>query len=125
MWNSVWPVNRDLEDIFATELAANDILVLPERPEPYIIDSSEGFRAASVKSVTGRHGQLLIISRYKNIRTARTWFAMTRARRGILGLGPNAVVQMSNSAWTQEPQIQEGKQTRRRLDITWPLLDQY
>jgi hypothetical protein len=107
MWNNSWPADRDLEDIFATELAANDILVLPERAQPYIIDSSEGFRAAGVQSVTGRNGQLPIVSSYKGIRSARTWFAMARARRGVLGLGPNAVIQMSTSSWTQEPQLQD------------------
>lgn len=107
VWNPAWPVNRDLEDVFATELGINDILVLPERAQPYVIDSSEGFRAAGVASVTGRNGQLPIVNRYKNIRGARTWFAMARARRGILGLGPNAVIEMSQSSWTQERQIQD------------------
>lgn len=107
MWNSSWPLNRDLEDVFATELAANDILVLPERPQPYVIDSSEGFRASGVQSVTGRYGELPIVNQYKGVRSARTWFAMARARRGIVGLGPNAVIEVSASSWTQEPQIQD------------------
>lgn len=106
-WNPSWPVNRDLEDVFATELSANDILVLPERAQPYVIDSSEGFRASGVQSVTGRNGELPIVSQYKGIRNARTWFAMARARRGIIGLGPNAVIEVSSSSWTQEPQIQD------------------
>jgi len=107
LWNPIWPVDRDLEDVFATELDANDILVLPERPEPYIIDSSEGFRASGVQSVTGRNGQIPIVNRYHDVRNARTWFAMARARRGILGLGPNAVIKLSQSSWTQEPQIED------------------
>ena len=106
-WNPAWPVDRDLEDVFATELGPNDILVLPERTQPYIIDSSEGFRAAGVRSVTGRNGQLPIVSRYKGIRNARTWFAMARARRGILGLGPGARIEMSASSWRQERQIED------------------
>lgn len=106
-WNPSWPKDRDLEDVFATELGANDILVLPERPEPYIVDASEGFRAAGVQSVRGRNGNLPIVNRYKGIRNARTWFAMARARRGILGLGPDARIEMSNSAWRQERQIQD------------------
>lgn len=106
-WNPAWPTNRDLEDVFATELGANDILVLPERAEPYVVDSSEGFRAAGVRSILGRNGQLPIVSRYKGIRNARTWFAMARARRGILGLGPNARIEMSASAWRQERQIED------------------
>lgn len=106
VWNSSWPKERDLEDVFYS-LGANDILVLPERPEPYIIDSSEGFRASGVASVTGRYGQLPIVNRYKGIRSARTWFAMARAQRGILGMGPGAVIRMSQSTWTQEPQIED------------------
>ena|GEM_PF-2337826 len=105
-WNPAWAKDRDLEDVFAS-LAVNDILVLPERPEPYIIDSSEGFRAAGVSSVTGRNGQLPIVNRYKGSRGARTWFAMARAQRGIIGMGPRAVIQMSSSAWTQERQIED------------------
>lgn len=107
MWNSAWAEDRDLEDVFATELGANDILVLPERAAPYVIDSSEGFRASGVQSVTGRYGQLPIVNRYKDIRNARTWFAMARARRGILGLGPNAKIVISQSGWTMEPQIED------------------
>jgi hypothetical protein len=107
VWDPSWPVNRDIEDVFATELGDNDILVLPERTQPYIVDSSEGFRAASVQSVTGRYGELPIVNRYKNIRPARTWFSMARARRGILGLGPRTVIKMSDDTWTQEPQLQD------------------
>lgn len=107
VWNPAWPDNRDLEDVFALELGANDILVLPERDAPYIIDSSEGFRASGVQSVTGRYGDLPIVSTYKGLRSARTWFAMARARRGILGLGPNARIEVSQSSWTQEPQVQD------------------
>lgn len=107
VWNSSWPVDRDLEDVFATELSDNDILVLPERAQPYVVDTSEGFRAAGVGWIQGRNGLLPIVNRYKNIRTARTWFAMARARRGILGMGPGAVIEMSQSSWTMEPQIED------------------
>lgn len=106
-WDSSWPKNRDLEEVFAT-LGSNDILVLPERPEPYIIDSSEGFRAAGVATIMGSNGQQLpVVSKYKGGRTARTWFAMARAQRGILGMGPNARIEMSQSSWVMEPQIQD------------------
>ncbi len=109
-WNPSWPKDRDLEDVFSS-LGSNDILVLPERPEPYIVDSSEGFRAQNVKSVTGRYGQLPIVSSYKG-KATRTWFAMARARRGIIGMGPGAVIQMSQSSWTQEPQIEDKGSTQ-------------
>ncbi len=106
IWDPAWPVNRDLEDVF-NSLGANDILVLPERAQPYLVDSSEGFRAAGVQSVTGRNGQIPITNTYKGLRSARTWFAMARSRRGILGLGPNARIELSNSSWTHERQIQD------------------
>lgn len=106
MWDSSWPADRDLEDVFAS-LDGNDILVLPEREQPYYIDSSEGFRASGVASVTGRHGEVPIVSAYHGTRGARTWFGMARAQRGILGLGPRAVIQPSPSSWTQEPQIED------------------
>jgi hypothetical protein len=105
MWDPAWPINRDIEDVFALELQDNDILVLPERTQPYIIDSSEGFRSSGVLSVNGRYEDLPIASRYKNLRPARTWFGMARARRGVLGLGPRAVIKMSDDTWTQEPQL--------------------
>lgn len=108
MWNPAWPTDRDLEDVFATELGANDILVLPERTQPYVIDSSEGFRAAGVSAVTGENDKKLpVASRYKNQRNARTWFAMARAQRGILGLGPRAVIEISQSSWRQEAQVED------------------
>lgn len=105
-WDSSWPVDRDLEDVLAT-LGANDILVLPERAEPYLVDSSEGFRAAGVGWVQGRNGLLPVANKYKGGRAARTWFAMARARRGILGLGPGAVIETTASSWTMEPQIED------------------
>lgn len=111
VWNPAWPIDRDLEDVCAS-LGANDILVLPERPEPYIVDASEGFRANGVATVTGRRGELPIVSTYHGSRPARTWFAMVRAQRGILGLGPGAVIRLSQSSWTQERQIEDAGSTQ-------------
>ena len=86
-----------LEEVFAS-LGANDILVLPERPEPYLIDSSKGFMAAGVTAVDGPAGKTPVVS------NPRLWFAMARARRGILGLGPGVVIQPSPSTWTAPAQ---------------------
>jgi len=96
--------NKTLEEAFMA-LGANDILVLPERSAPYFIDSSGGFRASGVASVLGRGGKRIpIVSTYKG-KSARTWFAMARARRGILGMGPGAVITTTASGFRQEAQI--------------------
>jgi hypothetical protein len=89
-----------LEQVFAS-LGANDILVLPERAEPYYIDSSNGFMAAGVSGVDGtgtnglKDGSIVPI-----VSNSRLWFEMCRARRGILGMGPGAVIAPSASSWT-------------------------
>lgn len=96
--------NTDLETVFSS-LSPNDILVLPERTEPYIIDSSKGFMAAGVASIDGVGANgLKDGSRVPIVSNPRLWFEMSRARRGIIGLGPGAVIQPSASAFTQGPQ---------------------
>jgi hypothetical protein len=96
--------NETLEQVFMT-LGANDILVLPERPQPYLIDSSDGFRASGVGSVLGANGKRIpIVNTYRG-KAARTWFAMARATRGILGMGPGSVIATTNSGFKQEKQI--------------------
>lgn len=101
LWNSAW---THLEQAFAA-MGENDILVLPEREEPYWIDSSNGFMAAGVKEVdgTGSNG-LKDGSRVPVVSNPRLWFEMCRARRGILGLGPGAVIEPTNSGWTRPRQ---------------------
>lgn len=94
--------NADLETVFATQLSDNDILVLPERDDPYLIDSSNGFMAGGVAEVDGVGANgLKNGSRYPIVSNSRNWFSMARARRGIIGLGPNVVIQPSVSSWTQ------------------------
>ncbi len=96
--------NQDIETVHAS-LGANDILVLPERPEPYEIDSSKGFMASGVTGVDGtgadgkKDGSIEPV-----ISNSRLWFEMTRARRGIIGMGPGAVIQPSTSTWTRSAQ---------------------
>lgn len=104
-----WPSGSTamLEEVFMG-MSDNQILVLPERDAPYEIDSADGFRAAGISWITGQGGRRVpIVGKYRG-RTARTWFAMARARRGILGLGPGAVVRPSASAFRQERQIYPG-----------------
>jgi hypothetical protein len=103
-------------------MSDNDILVLPERVEPYVIDSSNGFMAAGVKEVdgTGADG-MKDGSRVPIVSNSRLWFAMSRARRGIIGLGPNTVIAPSNSGFTapKQPILQNepsGAQLRYMLD---------
>ncbi len=92
--------DSDLETVMAS-LSANDILVLPEREAPYLISSANGFMAAGVNGVDGtgadglKNGSVVPV-----VPNARLWFEMTRARRGILGLGPGAVIAPSASAWS-------------------------
>jgi len=96
--------NTDLETVFAS-LSDNDILVLPERPEPYLINSSNGFMAAGVKEIDGtdatgkKDG-----SRIPIVSNSRLWFSMTRARRGIIGLGPGVIIEPSASSFSQGKQ---------------------
>lgn len=68
----------------ANYLAADDVLVLPEGAEPYYINYANGYiYHSSVKSWS--NGELLVTNN-------RTKDDMTRMCRGILGLGPGAVV---------------------------------
>ncbi len=97
--------DQHLEQVHAA-LPADAVLVLPERynadgtPKPYLIDSSKGFMAANVASVdgTGPDG-LKDGSRWPIVHNSRMWFAMTRGRRGLVGLGPGAVIAPSESSW--------------------------
>ena len=107
----MWPTNRPgimLEEVFMG-MSENQILVLPERAEPYYIDSADGFRAAGIEWIqNGSDGPTIsIVNEYKG-KPARTWFAMARARKGILGLGPGAVIQPSQSSFSRPPQAYPG-----------------
>ena len=62
-------------------LGDNDILVLPEDPEPFWIDTSQGF-----------------------VSNARQYRSMLGVRRGIVGLGPGAVVRPKKSGFAQGQQ---------------------
>lgn len=75
-----WGIDTVLQDVFK-QLGANDVLVLPERPEPYLIDTSKGFRSGD-----GIHD-----------------VAMTRCKAGIIGLGPGAVIDLATSSFSQGP----------------------
>lgn len=87
--------NADLDSVLAT-LADNDILVLPERDEPYWVESKFGFKVSpSVAKVDGVTWPLT---------KGNYWFNMARAKRGIVGLGPNTVIKVRPSAFTQGPQ---------------------
>lgn len=104
-----WPTGSKamLEEVFMG-MSDNQILVLPERDEPYEIDSADGFRAAGISWITGQGGKRIPVANKYRGRTARTWFAMARARRGIIGLGPGVVIRPSASAFRQERQIYPG-----------------
>lgn len=74
MWH--FPADTTLQEAFDT-LGPNDILVLPERAQPYEIDSSQGFVVDSTR-----------------------WHEMARAKRGLVGLGPGVIVEPSASSFT-------------------------
>lgn len=105
--------NLTLEEAFMT-LGTNDVLVLPERDTPYLIDSADGFRAAGVTSTSDG---VKVANTYKG-KTARTWFAMARAQRGILGLGPNARIQVAPSSFTQGKQAPPPRTTNQGWALT-------
>jgi hypothetical protein len=72
MWN--FPSGTTLSAALA-KMGPNDCLVLPERSEPYLLDSSKGFAYPG------------------------SWRGMARATAGIHGMGPNTVIQPSVSAF--------------------------
>jgi hypothetical protein len=82
--------------VFFNYLGVDDILVLPERAEPYYVDSSNGFMYDS-NVASWSDGALLVNHGYM-------FGEMAHARRGILGLGPGAVVALKPSSFTQGPQ---------------------
>lgn len=106
-WPTNAPADWDLESQFRT-MQQGQVLVLPERDLIYPIDSTDGFAAAGVEYITDTSlpvGQQRIpIKKTWRGKTARTWFAMARMHGGILGLGPKAVVQPTESAFTRPAQ---------------------
>lgn len=59
------------------QMGSNDCLVLPERDEPYYIDTSHGFNYPGA------------------------YYGMARARGGIHGMGPGTVIQLGSSGFSQ------------------------
>lgn len=72
-WDPSWTY---LQQGFAA-CAADEVLVLPERDAPYLVDSSRGFPAGG---------------------------AMAGMKRGLVGLGPRVVVQPTASSWSKPAQ---------------------
>lgn len=111
VWDPAWDdQGLMLHDVFTTKLSANDILVLPERVDaqgvaiPYLIDSSKGFMAAGVSWITGQLPSDTAATRIPITPNPRCWFEMARGRRGILGMGPKAVIQPSVSSFSRPAQ---------------------
>lgn len=118
-WNYImWPGNVSagraadpnlmIEEVMIS-LGASDVLVLPERynpdltPKPYQVYSADGFRAPGVTKVTNKGIDSPIVQTYLGI-GSRSWFGMTRTRAGILGLGPDVIVEPAPSAFTRPQQ---------------------
>lgn len=88
-WKSEW---THLEQAFAAT-SPNDILVI-RKPGTYVIDSSKGFMASGVKEISGPNNTRTTVTS-----NSRLWFAMSRARRGIIGMGPGVIIEPSDSGW--------------------------
>lgn len=109
----VWPAGAPRSWDFESQHRAmkpGQLVVLPERADPYPIDSTDGFVAVNVVSyrdtfaqAMGQPASIPINSRWHG-QTGRTWWAMTRMRRGIIGLGPGAAVEPTDSGFTRFPQ---------------------
>lgn len=101
MWDDGWD---HLGEAHAA-MSANQVLFLPERDDPYLIDSTNGFMAAGVKEIDGVGSNgLKDGSRIPIVDRAGHWFEMTRARRGIIGFGPGAVIEPSASSFSRQAQ---------------------
>lgn len=81
LWHWSRRSGMTIQDAVET-LGERDILILPEDEKPYTIDSSRGFQ-----------------------RTRRNFHSMVAVRRGIAGLGPNAVIEPSPSAFSAPRQV--------------------
>lgn len=98
------PTGVSLEEAFMGLPSDNHLLLL-QRDQEVPIDTADGFRAAGASAVAGTDGKRIPVASTFKGRSARTWFAMARARRGVVGLGPGSRAIPRASAFTQEQQI--------------------
>lgn len=98
----VLDITTTLEEMFLS-MKDGQVLVLKERAAAWEYDTADGFRAAGVVSVTNNGVVTPIASSYKG-KGARTWFAMCRARRGILALGPGVKIKPRASSFSRPQQ---------------------
>ena len=105
MWDDAWDtIDRAHDALAAAGASPETILVLPERPGGYELDMSRGFRAPASAAVSVDTWPM-----YQPSATSREWFAVTRGFRGIVGLGPGAVVHLTNpGGWSAPRQPAEG-----------------
>ena len=87
--NDVWEQHK--------RIGKDAVLVLRERDEPHILNSSKGFPAAGVGWIDGPDG-----TRTPVVHDANRWFEMSRGN--VLGLGPRAVIEVGESDWTAPAQ---------------------
>ncbi len=97
-WDRIAKAGDSLGDVL-DRLTADQILGLPERDQPYLLDASAGFYAYGVSEV-----QLADGTRQKVTSKAERWFSLARAPRGIVGLGPRAVVATTPTTWRSPAQ---------------------
>ena len=78
----------------------NTVIALPERTNPWLIDSSLGFPALGVGAVDGPNGTKTSVISNKNL-----WFEMLRIDR-VVGYGPGTILDLSPSTWSAPAQPQ-------------------
>ena len=88
LWPHDGPRDASLNDVVRT-LGPNDLLILPEATESYLIDTSKGFQ---------RYGQA---GPWGEATTDSLYDEMIRATRGIAGMGPGTVIELGASDFSR------------------------
>ncbi len=96
-----WPYSSPRSATIQEAIAGcqpHEILVLPEASQSYLVDSSKGF----------------VSNNYQ-------WNEMVRAKRGIIGLGPNSVIELSDSSFRAPKQLKkDGGANQRAIGCSSP-----
>jgi len=74
-------------------LGANDILVLPEAGQSYLVDTSHGFQR------NGAAGP------WRDATTENFYDEMVRVKRGIVGMGPSTKIELGPSSFSRPEQL--------------------
>ena len=127
-WRICKKMSRGPGGTGAVHSYTNWILVLPERtnafgiPDPYPIDGSRGFMSSEWQWITGANYEQTIEAGAQpiNIETGLT-LELGRCGRGVMGMGPNSVMEVVGTRSTQripDPRPQ-GDSRRNTDDDVW------